>query len=111
MSTSPAKFAQIATAIGLVCASTPALADGDPAAWAAKGYTCIGCHGVTSYHNVYPSYHVPKLVGQHPEYILAALKAYGSGEREHPTMNAQAGAMTEQDMKDIAAWIASLASE
>lgn len=108
MSKSAARVIKFFTALGLFVMALPAMADGDPAAGAVKGQTCIGCHGVQSYYNVYPSYHVPKLVGQHPEYILAALKAYGSGEREHPTMVAQSGSMTEQDMMDIAAWLGSL---
>ena len=67
-----------------------------------KAQTCLGCHGVPSYGNVYPSYHVPKLAGQHAPYIVAALKAYQSGERSHPTMRAQAAGLTESDMQDIA---------
>ena len=51
-----------------------------------------------------PSYHVPKLVGQHAPYIVAALKAYQSGERSHPTMRAHAAALSETDMADIAAY-------
>ena len=72
-----------------------------------KAQTCLGCHGVPSYGNVYPSYHVPKLVGQHAPYIVAALKAYQSGERSHPTMRAQAAGLTESDMTDIAAFFSS----
>jgi cytochrome c553 len=69
-------------------------------------YTCNGCHGIPNYKNVYPTYFVPKLRGQRPEYLVAALKAYKSGERSHGTMHAQASSMSEQDMKDIAAYLA-----
>jgi cytochrome c553 len=48
---------------------------------------------------------VPKLGGQHPEYIIAALQAYKKGERKHPTMTAQASSLSDQDMADIAAYI------
>ena len=58
-----------------------------------------------NYTNVYPSYHVPKLGGQHPEYIVAALKAYKSGDRPHSTMHAQAASLSDQDMADIAAYL------
>ena len=68
--------------------------------------TCLGCHGVPGYTNVYPSYRVPKLGGQHPEYLLAALRAYRAGERLHPTMQAQAVALSDRDMADIAAFLA-----
>ena len=48
----------------------------------------------------------PKLQGQRPQYLLAALKAYKSGERSHGTMHAQAASMSEQDMADVAAYLA-----
>ena len=53
-------------------------------------YTCNGCHAIPNYKNVYPTYSVPKLHGQRPEYLVAALKAYKSGERSHGTMHSQA---------------------
>jgi cytochrome c553 len=49
---------------------------------------------------------VPKLQGQRPQYLLAALRAYKSGERSHGTMHAQAASMSEQDMADISAYLA-----
>jgi len=39
---------------------------------------------------------------------VAALKAYKSGERKHKTMAFQAGSLSDQDMLDIAAYIATL---
>ncbi|MEO8062595.1 MAG: c-type cytochrome [Pseudomonadota bacterium] len=69
-------------------------------------YTCQGCHAIPNYKNVYPTYSVPKVHGQRPEYLLAALKAYKSGERSHGTMHSQASSMTEQDMADIAVYMA-----
>lgn len=84
------------------------MAAGDPSAGAEKAFTCMGCHGVPSYNNVYPTYHVPKLGGQHAEYIVAALKAYKQGQRPHPTMHAQASSLSEEDMQDIAAYFAQL---
>lgn len=82
-----------------------ALAAGDFAAGKVKSSTCIGCHGSVNYSNVYPSYRVPMLGGQHPDYIVSALKAYKSGKRSHPTMKAQAAQMSDQDMADIAAYL------
>ena len=38
--------------------------------------------------------------------MIASLKAYKSGERVHPTMNAQAAGLSEADMADIAAYFA-----
>ena len=41
-------------------------AAGDPVLGEKKFYTCYGCHGIKDYKNVYPTYSVPKLLGQHP---------------------------------------------
>lgn len=80
--------------------------DGDPAAGRVKASTCLGCHGVANYSNVYPTYHVPKLGGQRAEYLVSALRAYKAGEREHPTMEGQAASLGERDIRDIAAFLA-----
>lgn len=82
-------------------------ADGDPEAGNIKFSTCRGCHAIPGYTNVYPTYHVPRVGGQNAEYILAALKAYKTGDRTHPTMHANAFSLSEQDMADIAAYLAS----
>lgn len=69
-------------------------------------YTCNGCHAIPNYKNVYPTYSVPKLHGQRPQYLVAALKAYKSGERSHGTMHSQAASLNDQDMADVAAYLA-----
>ena len=93
-------------AIALLAAPLAAQAEGDPAAGKKKAYTCLGCHGIPDYKNVYPTYHVPKLAGQNADYIVAALTAYTSGERPHSTMHAQSASLSAQDMQDIAAYFA-----
>jgi cytochrome c553 len=79
-------------------------AAGDAAAGKIKAFSCMGCHGIPGYNNVYPTYHVPKLGGQHADYIVAALQGYKSGQRNHGTMRAQATTLSDQDMQDIAAF-------
>ena len=93
-----------AAACGLLLASSAGMAGGDATAGRAKSEACLGCHGIPTYSNTYPTYHVPKISGQHADYIVAALKAYRDGQRKHPTMTAQAMSMSEQDMADIAAF-------
>jgi len=78
----------------------------DPVHGKAISYTCLGCHGVEGYKNAYPNYSVPELRGQHPEYLVSALKEYKSGERSHFTMHSQAEELSGQDMADIAAYFA-----
>jgi cytochrome c553 len=85
-----------------------ALAAGDPVAGREKATTCLGCHGVPGYTNAYPTYRVPKLGGQHAQYLVAAMQAYKAGQRGHDTMHAQISSLSEQDMENIAAWFSSL---
>ena len=73
-----------------------------------KAETCLGCHAIPGYNNVYPTYKVPKLAGQHAEYIVSALKAYQTKERKHQTMHANAMALTDEDINDIAKYFESL---
>jgi cytochrome c553 len=91
----------------LLClASISAFADGDYQAGKIKAYTCSGCHGIVNYKNTYPMYHVPRIGGQNVEYLVIALQGFKSGEREHKTMNLQAEALSEQDIEDIAVYLA-----
>ncbi len=100
-----ARLATLAVFATLGLAHNLALGAGDAARGQTLAYTCLGCHGIPNYKNVYPTYDVPKLKGQHPEYIVAALKAYKSKERSHATMHAHAASMSEQDMSDIASFL------
>lgn len=89
----------------------PCLAEtgkGDPAAGKVKVYTCTGCHGVTGWRNAYPSYHVPQIGGQNYDYLVAALHGYKSGDRRHPTMQAQGESLSDEDIRDIAAYLSSI---
>src|SRR6476619_2045237 len=64
---------------------------------------CIGCHGIPGYKTAYPLvYHVPMIAGQQPGYIVAALKAYKSGERSHPSMRGIAASLSEEQMQKLA---------
>jgi len=68
---------------------------------------CIGCHGIPGYKTAFPDvYHVPKIAGQQPGYIINALKAYKSGERSHPSMRGIAASLSEEDMKQLADYYA-----
>jgi cytochrome c553 len=70
-----------------------------------KTAMCIGCHGIPGYRTAFPEvYHVPKIAGQQPGYIIAALKAYKAGERSHPSMRGIARSLSDQDMADLAAY-------
>jgi cytochrome c553 len=91
---------------GVALAQQPAAAAANVQRGAQLAYTCYGCHGIPDYRNAYPTYHVPKLGGQNAGYLIAALMEYRSGARPHPTMVSQAMSMSDQDMRDIAAYFA-----
>jgi cytochrome c553 len=96
---------RVFSVLALFCLVAKAEAAGDVQRGKLLSYTCLGCHGIESYKNVYPTYNVPRLQGQHPEYLVAALKAYKSKERAHGTMHAQAASLSDQDMEDVAAYL------
>jgi cytochrome c553 len=99
----------VLTAVAMAAAvfSAGAYAAGDPARGAELSTTCMGCHGIAGYRNAYPSYRVPKLGGQKADYIVIALQGYKAKSRPHPTMQAQAASLSDQDMQDLAAFFAS----
>lgn len=94
-------------ALALAATALSAQAAGDAAAGKNKVFQCQGCHGIADWKSAYPEvYRVPKLGGQKPEYIVAALKAYQKGERDFATMRGMVDGMSEKDMQDIAAYYA-----
>lgn len=76
-------------------------------------YNCASCHGADFNKPIDPSY--PKLGGQHAEYLSAALRAYkrgaGSNGRVNPIMAAQVQPLSNRDMDDIGAYLASLPTQ
>ena len=99
------QIALFLSAVGL--AATASAASGDPVAGKARAVVCSGCHGIPGTKSVYPDvYSVPKLGGQHADYIVVALKAYKNNQRANETMKGQATALSDQDMANIAAFYA-----
>ena len=90
----------------LTLVSVNVFAAGDYDEGKIKAYTCTGCHGIFDYNNTYPTYHVPRIGGQNKEYLVIALQAFKSGKRQHKSMNLQAEALSEQDIEDIAVYLA-----
>jgi len=67
----------------------------------AKSTTCVACHGVDGNS---PNPEWPNIAGQHPQYILKQLQAFKAGERQNPLMSPIAMTLSEEDMKDLAAF-------
>ena len=101
----------IATSALLVCSlvlaneppAAPAKADAANGG-ALYGAVCTSCHGADGNSGA-PIY--PKLAQQHPEYIAKQLVEYKSGKRANAIMSGMAAALSEEDARNIGAFLAS----
>ena len=92
----------------IITGITNVSADTDIIVGKQKSETCLGCHAIPGYNNIYPTYKVPKLGGRHSEYIKLALKSYQQMERKHNTMHANAKGLTDEDINQIAKYFESI---
>ena len=81
-------------------AAKPDLAKGE----ASYGTVCASCHGADG-NSGSPAN--PKLAQQHPEYLAKQLQEFKSGKRANAIMSGMAAGLSDQDMKNIAAWLGS----
>lgn len=72
----------------------------------AKANTCVGCHGADG-NSVVPNF--PKIAGQHASYLEKQLKDFRDGFRKDATMAPFAKGLTDQEIKDLAAYYAAQA--
>lgn len=115
----------IALSLALAFAATAEAADkpasaetAAPKVDAAKGQQvaaqiCAACHNPDGNSAVAAN---PKLAGQHADYIYKQLKNFKAdggkpAERNSPVMGGMVAALTDQDMKNVAAWYASQAQK
>ncbi len=68
------------------------------------GGVCIACHAADG-NSMIPAN--PKLAQQHPEYLIKQLQEYKSGKRENAIMKGFASGLSDEDMHNIAFWLAS----
>ena len=64
---------------------------------------CAGCHGDGG---ISKTPGMPSLVGLDPKYLVAAMKAYKSGQRKNDTMKAMLASVTDASMNNIALYFA-----
>ncbi|MBL8371465.1 MAG: cytochrome c4 [Burkholderiaceae bacterium] len=93
--------------------STAALAADNKAAQPAKPdlvkgeasfAVCAACHGADG-NSTTPAN--PSLAQQHPEYLVKQLQEFKSGKRDNAIMKGFASALSDEDMRNIAFWLAS----
>ena len=78
---------------------------GDAQAGFAKSAVCAACHGPQGV-AIAPNF--PNLAGQSATYLHVQLKTFKNGQRSDPIMSGQAAALSDTDMRNLAAYYASL---
>ena len=86
-------------------ATLPASAAGDAEAGKKKAGQCQTCHGMDGMSKLPEA---PHLAGQNPIYLVRALNDYKSGARKNEMMSVVIGALTPEDINDLAAFYASI---
>jgi cbb3-type cytochrome c oxidase subunit III len=81
-------------------AAKPDLAKGEASFTA----VCAACHGADGNSGTPVN---PKLAQQHPDYIVKQLQEFKSGKRANAVMSGMAATLSDDDMKNIAAWVGS----
>jgi cytochrome c553 len=65
---------------------------------------CSACHGADG-NSAIPAN--PKLAQQHPQYLIKQLQEFKSGKRKNAIMMGMATTLSEDDMRNVAFWLAS----
>ena len=92
------KLLMIASCAALLAGASVHAAN--PGAGKEKSKTCAACHGADG-NSASPDF--PRLAGQHYDYLVRALNDYKSGARKNAIMAGFAGALTKQDIANLAA--------
>lgn len=70
---------------------------------ASYGQVCVACHAADGNSTTAEN---PKLAFQHPEYLVKQLQEFKSGKRDNAIMKGFASALSDDDMRNIAWWLA-----
>ncbi|MCB1791715.1 MAG: cytochrome c [Gammaproteobacteria bacterium] len=84
--------------------AAPVIAGGNANAGKEKSQVCAGCHGADGNATVGAN---PRLAGQYESYLYRALTQYKSGARKDLLMGGMVANLSDQDMRDLAAWFSS----
>lgn len=96
-------------ALGVAVASATCVVRAqDAVAGARKAIACQACHGVDGISRLPDA---PHLAGQPAIYLERALRAYRSGERRNEVMSIAAKTLTDEDVRDLAAYFAAIQIE
>ncbi len=99
---SPYQILKLACAAALLLGFSLQAVAGNPARGQEISVTCHACHGEDG--NLALDEDYPIIAGQHFTYLVHALRAYRDGERDHAIMSSFARDLSDQDIRDLAAW-------
>lgn len=88
--------------------STMVVAGGDESKGAELSATCAACHGADGNSTIPTN---PILAGQYESYLVRALQDYRSGARQNAIMAGFAAALSDQEIRDLAAYFSNQESE
>lgn len=91
-------------AVGLM----PVVSAQDAAAGGRKATACQACHGLDGIAKLPDA---PHLAAQSAAYLERALRAYRSGARNHETMSVVAKTLSDDDIRDLAAYYSAIEIE
>lgn len=106
-------LASLLMAITVAGAAVPSFAAGGPASKTSKpdlakgeaSYAiCVACHAADGNSAIAAN---PVLAQQHPEYLVKQLQEFKSGKRNDPVMKGMAATLSDDDMRNVSAWLAS----
>ncbi len=101
------KTLALASFAGAIALSGASAAAADIAKGRAKAeQACASCHGKDGNTPIDPSY--PKLAGQAADYLYQSLLGYKNETRKNAIMAGMAKPLTKEDMRNLAAYYASL---
>jgi len=80
---------------------------GDASAGAAKAAVCFACHGPNG-NSLVPAF--PRLAGQRADYLYWELAKFKRGTRPQSPMTAQAATLSDEDMRNLAAYFSQQAA-
>ncbi len=99
--------------VSLLCAAAAAALSFSAHAQSAKpdlakgaalyGQVCVACHAADGNSTTPVN---PSLAQQHPEYLVKQLSEFKSGKRDNAIMKGFASALSDDDMRNIAFWLA-----
>jgi len=103
-------LASLLMAAALAAPAIPAFAQQKPAkpdlakGEASYSAVCAACHAADGNSTIAVN---PSLAQQHPQYLVKQLQEFKSGTRADPVMQGMAAMLSDDDMRNVAAWLAS----